>query len=146
MRWIVFVVGLLVANAVAMGWLVAESGDPSPRVLPDYYRKAVAWDDVAAARGASAALGWTATVRLGDGLEVELRDRDGAPVPGAAVEATIRHQSRADHVLRASPVEAAPGRYAAVVGLARPGLHVVELSAVRGTDRFVTTVVVERTP
>lgn len=146
MRWIGFVVFLLVANAVAMGYLVAKSGDPTPRVLPDYYAKAIAWDTIAAERGASDALGWSVTAHLGDALEIELRDRDGAPLAGATIDASVRHRSRADHVLRIAPAESAPGRYAASVALAQPGLHVVELTAVRGAERFVTALVVERSP
>ena len=143
--WIVIVVGLLVGNAVAMGVLVAEAGDPTPRVMPDYYRKAIAWDETVAARRASDALGWSARASLeGDRLAVELVDATGAPLRGAAVTITARPRSRADEITAATLAEGAPGRYAAAVGLARAGLHEIEITARIGDAAFLATVLVER--
>jgi nitrogen fixation protein FixH len=141
--WIAFVVALLVGNAVAMGVLLAEAGDPTPRVLPDYYRKAIAWDETVEARRASAQLGWRATVDVAARLiVVELVDRDGAALPGAAVEVAVRPRSRADRVATIALAESAPGRYVATWPRGAAGLHEVELIARRGdaTFLFATTV------
>jgi nitrogen fixation protein FixH len=144
-RWIAAVVGLLVGNAIAMGVLLAEAGDPTPRVLPDYYRRAIAWDDTMAARRASAALGWTATPTLdGDRVAVVLVDAAGAPVSGATVTVTARHRSRADGVVAATLDEAAPGRYLGDLALARPGLHELEVTARRAGATFLASALVER--
>ena len=142
--WIAFVVGLLVTNAVAMGAMIAQAGDPTPRVLPDYYKKAVAFDETIAERRASAELGWVATVtRTGRDAQVVLADAAGAPVAGAAVDVTIRPRSRADRLAAVTLTEAAPGRYAAAFAPGQRGLHEIEVRATRGAERFVTTAVTE---
>lgn len=140
-RWIGGIVLLLAGNAVAVILLATRSGDPTPRTVPDAYRRAVAYDRTVAARAASDALGWRAEPHLvaagrGDRLEVALLDRRGAPVAGAQVEASVRHRSRATGPTVAL-VETAPGRYAAAVTAQGRGLHDVEVHATRGADRFL---------
>jgi nitrogen fixation protein FixH len=146
--WIGLVVALLVGNAVAVGVLIAESGDPSARIEADYYRRAVAWDDTMAERSASAALGWridAVLVEQGRGAAVEVRvyDAAGLPVAGARVEAAVHHRSVAAGAPRALR-ERAPGRYRRPIAGARPGLHVVDVVVERGADRFVASALVER--
>lgn len=143
--WIGFVVALLVGNAAAMGVLIAKAGDPTPRVLPDYYARAVAWDETAAERRASAALGWSAEAAwTGSQVVVVLTDASGAPVTGATVEIVARHRSRADRRTTVGLVERGAGRYAGTLAPAQIGLHELEVTASRGADSFVSTAVVER--
>lgn len=143
--WIVFVVILLVANAAAMGFLIAKAGDPTPRVLPDYYRKAVAWDETAAARRASDALGWSTAIELDRShLTVRLTDRSGAPVAGAAIEVIARHRSRADQAVTLVLDEQAGGVYVGTLPGRQPGLHELALTARRADDTFVASELVER--
>jgi nitrogen fixation protein FixH len=142
-RWIAGLIGLLVVNAIAMVTLAATAGDPATRVLPDYYRKAVAWDDLTAARAASAALGWTAELGVEHGsLIATIHDRDGRAVTGAAVEATLRPRVRADEQRRVVLTELGAGRYAADLTRPRHGLHDVEVTArVDGATLLATGVV-----
>jgi nitrogen fixation protein FixH len=143
--WIGLVVAMLVANAAAMFFLIAEAGDPTPRVLPDYYKKAVAWDETAAARRASAALGWTAAIEVDAAtLRVRLADPTGGPVTGARVTIAGRQRSRADQPYAVELVESSPGRYAGVLPPAPRGLHELELTADRGAETFLSTTVIER--
>lgn len=147
-RWIALVVGLLAANAGVCLLLVIRSSDAAPSVIPDYYQRAVAWDDDVARQRASDALGWRLGAALedaGPGVEVavSLTGRDGAPVVGATVEAELRHRSRATGETRQLR-EIGPGRYAAALPLATAGLHVVAVVATRGDERFVGSVTVER--
>jgi len=143
-RWIAAVVVLLVGNAAAMITLAATAGDPTSRVIPDYYQKAVRYDDVAAARAASAALGWTARISLEDGaLVAVLTDRDGAPVTGAAVEVEVRPRVRADELVTVALVEVAPGRYQAPLPAGRRGLHDLALTARRDDAAFLAAAVIE---
>jgi nitrogen fixation protein FixH len=142
--WIAFVIALLVGNAAALGVLVAEAGDPTPRVLPDYYKKAIAWDETVAARRASADLGWRAAVSTTPrGLTIELTDAGGAAVAGASVEIVARHRSRADQLLTIALDETEPGRYRGAFAPARRGLYELEITARRGDDTFLLTTVVE---
>jgi len=39
-RWILIIVGLLVANALAMGFLVLASSTHHPKIAPEYERRA----------------------------------------------------------------------------------------------------------
>jgi len=141
--WIAFVIALLAGNAVAMGVLLAESGDPSARVMPDYYRRAVAWDQSMADSQASADLGWAASARLvGGELEVTIAGADGAPVDRAAVTATVRHRSVATGAT--VTLQGGAGRYTARIAAAQPGLYVVDLVATRGAERFVSSLTIHR--
>jgi nitrogen fixation protein FixH len=143
--WIGFVVALLVGNAAAMVFLIAKAGDPTPRVLPDYYRRAVAWDETAAVRRASAALGWSAEATWTDQeLVVVLTDASGAPIRGATVAIVARHRSRADRRASLALSERGDGRYAGTLAAEQAGLHELEVTASRGSDTFVSTQVVER--
>jgi nitrogen fixation protein FixH len=132
--WIALVVALLVGNAVAVGVLLAKSGDPTGRVMPDYYKKAVAWDETVAALRASDALGWGVTTRLvsaGPGrarVIVTIARDDGTAVDGALVDVDVRHRSVAQSVHGVlSPVGG--GRYEGELAIAGVGLHVIEVHA-----------------
>jgi hypothetical protein len=147
-RWIAIVIALLVGNAAAMGVLLANSGDPSDRIVSDYYQKAVDWDRAVAALEASADLGWSVAPRLVAAapgtarVEIEVVGGTGAPIAGAWLEVTVRHNSRADGVA-AVLLEAEPGRYRGDVAVATTGLHVVDYLLRRGGDHFVGSMTVE---
>lgn len=146
--WIGLVIALLGGNALAMGVLIAKSGDPSSRVMPDYYQRAVAWDDTVAALQASDELGWTVESRLiatAPGrarLIVTIRDVAGAPVGGAGVDAEVRHRSRGEGVALAL-VERDRGRYEADLAAPGIGLHVVGVRARSGNDHYTGQATVE---
>ncbi|MCA9680252.1 MAG: FixH family protein [Kofleriaceae bacterium] len=147
-RWIAFVVLLLVGNIAAMGVLAAKSGDPTPRVIPNYYQRAVTYDAVMADQQASLELGWVARIRLDGGdaarLEVDLVDALGGPIDGATVTARVHHRSRADQQVDLALTETAPGRYAAPLVAAHAGLYETEIVAERDGARFVAARTVDR--
>jgi nitrogen fixation protein FixH len=143
--WIGIVIAFLVGNVVATMVLLSEAGDPEGRVLPDYYAKAVAYDDVMAQERASAALGWTATPSLrGEMLEIRVADRAGAPLGGLAVTATVDPRGRTDRTEAVQLDEIAPGVYRGAVRDAPVGLYVVATTAVEGRDTFVATATIDR--
>lgn len=122
-------------------WLA--TGDPSVAVEPDYYRKAAAWDETAAQQRANARLGWTASVTITPGAErgallvqVRLTDRDGAPVLGAQVSATLFHNARAGDRIEANFTAAAGGVYLASSRCERPGVWRMRLLVQRGLETF----------
>jgi nitrogen fixation protein FixH len=145
--WIGFVIGLLAANVLAVSILIGESGNAPPRVMPDYYRRAVAYEDVLVEERASQRLGWVATPTLRDGvLELRLADRDAAPIRGAAVTVTVDPRGRTDRTATATLTEAEAGVYRGAVRGGPPGLYVVATVAVRAGDRFVHTATIEGAP
>lgn len=117
--------------------------DPSVALEPDYYRKAVAWDEQRALERRSAALGWRAAIALEPAerpgatrLTVHLTDSTGSALSGATLTAQAFANARAGRVLSLSWVEGAPGVYQSELGHALPGLWELRLQATRGSDVF----------
>ncbi len=153
-HWPLILVGILLVAAVANGILVYRAThDPSFAVEPDYYRKALAWDERRAEEQRSLALGWSLEAELVAGdplpgvsdLRVRARDREGRPLAGAAIEVAALHKARAAHVLRARLEEVAgdPGLYRATLPARRRGLWELALVVARGRDRLTRTLVRE---
>ena len=149
--WIALVVALLLGNATAVGVLLAKSGDPSDRVLPNYYRRAIDWDRTVEALRASDALGWTVGSRLvaiapdRGRVIVTITGADGAPVVGAVVDVDVRHRSvaaGAHGVLAAT----APGQYEGEIPLTGLGLHVIDIHASSAELHYGGSATVELEP
>lgn len=139
--WPWLVVGLLaipVTVDVGVIWFVGS--DPTFAVEPQYYQKAINWDDEMAQRRANDALGWTTRVEVfpgadGPTLRVHVLDREGQPVTGAQVSAETFHNARASQVLTATLQGDGDG-YSAALAMQRPGLWEVRLAVQRGKDHF----------
>jgi nitrogen fixation protein FixH len=139
--WPHFIFVLLGVNFVVVGvTLYFALSDSSFAVEPDYYRKALAWDQSARQLEASARLGWKADIRADrSAVQVNLSDATGAPLVGAQVEITcFAHTRAADRSLLAL-AETQPGLYTAPATLPRPGRWQFRLTARRGDDTFLTT-------
>jgi nitrogen fixation protein FixH len=126
--------------------VVAASSDANGSVVePDYYRKAVAWDQTMARAAESARLGWRASAELQRAgadsarLVVRVVGLDEAPVRGALFTAELIHNVDAARPVRAVLAESADGRYEATVPVRRTGLWEVRLDARRDADRFSTS-------
>jgi nitrogen fixation protein FixH len=144
--WPVGLAALLVGSAGAnIALVVITARDASFAVEPDYYAKAVAWDETMAQQARNHALGWS----LGLGIEptgergrmtvaARLADRAGTPLEGALVVIEALHNARANRVLSATLEPRGPG-YAAVMPLARPGLWEFRVRVARGMDVFTAT-------
>ncbi len=144
--WLVF--GLLAMNFTIVGTTVTlATSDSHFAVEPDYYQRAVDWDLSQAELGASAALGWRATIDAADArsatgmrtVTVRVVDRRGAPIAGASVDAVVFHHGHAANRLHASLIERGPGVYQGEVGLLDGGVHEVRLAVNRGAERFVAS-------
>lgn len=148
-RALAWPIGIAVILAVSVAANVfmfrLANGDPSFAVEPDYYRKAVHWDDELAQRRHNVELGWRTTAALtpaGDGgaeLRVWLTDSTGAPLDGATVRAQAFAVGRAADVSNLTLVASAHpagGSYAARLPAARAGRWELRLEATRGADRF----------
>ena len=141
-RWPWIAVALLGGHAtlicVAVTLAVGRVGQTG--VQPDYYQRAVAWDDRQAALRASEALGWSVacdttlgnTDAPGD-LIVTLHDADGAPLTGATIDVDLYHAVRTDRRTASAPIPTdTPGEYRAHPTLQTPGLWRVEIRVTHG--------------
>jgi len=149
-KWAGLVVGLLVLQVLMGGFaaLLAVS-DPAFAVIPNYHDRSIHWDDVVAARQASAALGWKSQVVAADSadlfgkrrLTIRLENATGRPLSDAQVRLQLYHHARPleiqDIVL--SPDVAVPGQYVGDAIIRRQGLWEVELIADHDNQHYLAT-------
>lgn len=141
--WPVAIVGVFgVSLSVGALTVYLATSDPTFAVEDDYYARAVAWDDTAAARERSRALGWEARARFeGDDaaartLVVTLLDDKGEAVPDVRIEAEVFHHARRSEARRVVFAETGPGSHRAAMSQARDGVWQVRLRA-RAADGAV---------
>jgi nitrogen fixation protein FixH len=147
--WIVGVIALLAGNTAAVGVLIrASRSGTSHHVVPDYYARAVRWDDEMTQARTNRALGWTVTLDLARrpdgalGFAVAVLDRDGVAVRGASVSIAAFHRARAGDRREARLVETAAG-YRADLALPGAGIYEVEVIVEAGERRWADVLVRE---
>lgn len=95
--------------------VMASQSDAGPQVVSDYYQRSLGWDAIAAKRTASAALGWTITLRLEGDEEGQIIITDSAQTPVSGLDASIalRRPQLAEAISTTAlvPVQDAPGVY-----------------------------------
>lgn len=138
--WGSLIVGLLSLQvAVGVVAIVLATGDPSVAIVPDYYEKALNWDDEKAMLSASDKLGWNFELSVSSGADLQgqrtivvtLRDQAGVGIENAAVKLSIYHHARAAD-LRQIPLRAhGGGHYSGLAAIQRGGNWEVELTAIR---------------
>ena len=137
---LVAVLGVTVLANIGVFLLAARNG--GAEAVPDYYRKAVAWDSTLADGARSRALHWTLEASLsapaGGGMfALTLRDSAGAPISGARVRVEGFPVARADQSFDTVLADLGGGRYAVRLPVHRAEWHALDVTARRGTDRFV---------
>lgn len=143
--------GLLATVTVNTVMLFAANSDRNGvAVEPDYYKKAVAWDSTMALQSESEALGWhveaslsrderpTASIATAGTVGVTLTDRDGAPLSGVNVAATLIHNTAPNDRITIPLKENAPGVYSAHSRLSYLGRWELRVLASRGAERFAS--------
>lgn len=113
--------------------------DSSFAIEPDYYRKAMQWDQTALQRERNSELGWTVESPpspAGLPVVLRLRDRDGAAVSGAKVEVIAFHNAHAGDRLQTTLSEIEPGMYRSNEALIRTGQWQLRIVAQRGDELF----------
>ena len=146
--WPVGLAALLVGSAGAnIALLVITSSDASFAVEPNYYAKALAWDETMAQQARNEALGWSLKLRVDPTGEpgrmtvaVRLTDSAGAPLEGARIAIEALHNARANQVLAAA-LEPRGLDYATAMPLARPGRWEFRARVTRGLDVFTATLI-----
>jgi nitrogen fixation protein FixH len=126
--------------------MVVARQDKAFAIEPDYYEKALRWDDTMAQERRNLALGWDASATLvlarpgrAGQVDIVLSDPVGRAVDSAAVTVEAMHNARASQRYHASLTEGAPGTYHAAIDAHRPGEWEVRVTAQRGSDRFTST-------
>ena len=144
--WPGMVVALLGLSAVAIAITVTFAlSDPSFAVVPDYYNKALQWDQTAALQQRSDALQWRAAFEFGvqdhmtdqRQIIVSLTGPNNEPITGADLTATVFHPSRSKETQAVSFDEPNPGRYVGLFHPTRIGIWELELRATRDHDVFL---------
>lgn len=152
--WPLMIVGLLTLSiSFCVVTVIAATSDGGAAVVEDYYARSTRWDEYAARRAASDALGWHAQVRVqaaepASGLRpvvLTLTDADGAPVTGLTGTVSLQRTQDAtpSAVLPLQPAAGTPGRYRMLAPVPTTGLWDVEIDASRGDDAYLNTVRVE---
>lgn len=145
-RWPAMIFALIGMNMCIVAiTVIAATRDPSVATEPEYYSKAVHFDDTIRQRAENARLAWSATATIvgttADGalrLHVALNDEKGAGISGAAVSAELFASVRSgdrQHLTLIS-TNAGEGVYEAAARIDRPGLWIVRIVAKRGTETY----------
>jgi len=149
-RWPAIIVGLLVGHVVLMMFCVsyAVQNHTTAGVTPDYYNKALHWDESRQQQRVNAELGWRVTltpavfadVRGQRDVLIQVIDDQGKTIRDAEVTLDAYHavypKVHADH---AQATDAGDEGYRAVLKLNRGGLWRVTVRVQRGDERFVQT-------
>lgn len=132
--------GLHVAVMMVMVWI--STSDDSYAVEPDYYAKALAWDDRRAQERTNAELGWVldfvvepAEPGADPRLRSTLVDDAGSPITGAVVSVEAFSNVRRDDVLRATLTATADG-YEASLPMRGNGRWEFRFQVTRGEELF----------
>ncbi len=142
-RWTLIIIGFLLSNALAMGFLILASSTSRAQVIPDYYARSTRYDAELDAAARSRALGWQVAVSIVDGaITATVRDRNGAPLETVDVRAIATPRADATRLVDVRLVAAGGGRHAAQL-VTGPGLHDVIVIVERGSERFSAHALVE---
>lgn len=143
--WPLFIVGLILAQVSAAGALIWYAvSDPTFAIEPNYYQKALNWDDTARQHAANRDLGWKPTLEFADQSEagrratrLRLTNAAGATIDAAKISVeSFHHAAAADR--RAGTLEwnADESAYVGLLPIDRGGVWEMRFVVVRGADRF----------
>lgn len=143
-RWPMMIFALIGLNmSIVAITIYAATSDPSVASEPDYYAKAVDFNQTIRQRETNARLGWSArpSIHVDNQrslLSVTAADADGLPIANAAVSVvcfpTLRSKDR--QVLALTPIADNTGVYSAPFRLDRPGLWNFRISVTREGSIF----------
>jgi nitrogen fixation protein FixH len=142
------IVALLgVSLSANLALLVLAVDDPSFAVEPEYYEKAMAWDEKRAQDRRNEELGWSLELEVGHDpspsgsrtVALLLLDDEGAAIEGATVRLETFHNARAGEIFESTLAPEGGGRYAAALPLRRPGLWEFRFVVESGGETFTKT-------
>lgn len=144
---------VLFAGQLAMAILAVTMAhsDRAFAIEPDYYRKALHWDEYAAQLRTNQSLGWTLDASIADEVttlsqrrvEVTLRARDGAPLDDAAIRVELFHHAHAQVRTTAELTALGDGRYFATPRMPQTGAWELRFDVSRGSEQFTSRIVTQ---
>jgi hypothetical protein len=151
-RWPLIVVTFLIGHVLLMAIACTIAmRDKTFAVVPDYYGRALEWDQQKSAKIASGKLGWHVEVQAG--RQVDARGRrtvsfvltgaKGKPVEGATLEAVYFHHAHADQIQHVTLTADSndPRRFTAQVPMAFEGNWEFHFSVTARGQNFVSSTV-----
>lgn len=148
-RWALMPVALLLASTLGVGSLaLIAMHDPNFAIEPDYYKKALHWDQTQAQAAENKRLGYHVAAEPRVVLDAAnqaalfftLTDANGKPVSGATVHADAFANAFSSEINSLTLEERAPGVYAMTITARHVGLWEFRLVVQNGSDRFTTAV------
>ncbi len=132
-------------------WLALH--DRTFAVEPNYYQRAVEWDQRSAARRAAAAQGWSLDVTTGPArsalgdreLLVQLSERDGRPLCDAVVRVSaFHHRTAKDRLaLELTPITDNAGTYGTLAPLRRAGTWELRVTVEKERQIWTETLLID---
>ncbi|MEI9949086.1 MAG: FixH family protein [Pseudomonadota bacterium] len=153
--WALVPVALLVSSAVGVGSMaIVAARDPHFATEPDYYQKAIRWDQTQAQAATNQRLGYvlkapaslTFDVQGRATLELTLRDRLGQPVLGARLAGNAFANAYSGKLVGLVFEEQSAGLYRAKLTVIHRGQWVFEIVGNAGSDRFTADVRADLVP
>lgn len=139
-RWPAMVVGLFVVQSVFMGVAIyLAHSNPSVAIEPEYYDKALHWDESAARHRVAVERGWSAVLDVGEAsglpatrpLRLLVTGEDAMPIPGLRVRfETFHHAASASRIFAEAAYDG--GAFVAEIPMLREGLWEVRAFASEG--------------
>ena len=148
-RWALAPVGLLACSVVGLSWMaIVAASDPNFALEPNYYQKAIHWDQTQAQAADNQRLGYQFSLPKRVPLDahghasvvVRILDRAGQPVTGARLVAEAFPNAYSDRISQLSFSEREPGSYVAEVVAGRAGLWELRLSMNDGPEHATAIV------
>lgn len=141
--WPIAIAAILGITVVAnFAVLYVAGNDPSFVVEPDYYQKAVHYDDEMAQEQRNQQLGWLLTPSVaplrpaGADVTVRLTDARGIPLTGVHVRVAAVYNARAADVLDTTLSPRPDSEYVGHLPMRHAGEWELRFEAVRGPERF----------
>lgn len=156
LHWPVLVTLLFLGNiALAVTVIVISTGDPSFAVEPDYYDKALNWNDEIEQRTQNQRLGWS--VRLAErptilagadhtDLTLVILDQDAEPIDNASMEIIALPVARADRAQSITGRTIGAGRYTARLTNPIPGKWQIRVRVAHNDHTFTHTLTTSLSP
>ena len=154
LKWGAIIVGILGTSfTTGMVMLYVSATDPSFAVEPDYYNRALNWDEHAEQRRTNAELDWRIELQDQPGstagmraLTATLTNRDGNPIEDATVGVIAFHNARSANRFEFPMTPAGGGVFSAEQPLARAGWWEFRFTIVTPESTFTKTQTVQLQP
>ena len=148
-RWPWIIVGLLGGHVLLMVAAVTiATHDRSFAVVPNYYQRAVNWDQTQAEKRASEKLGWHVRVEASSRVDpigrravsFVLADADGKALDHAVLDVEYFHHAHGDEdkQVKLTPDATDPSRFTVLLPMRYPGNWEFHFTATAGGKTFVS--------